>query len=473
MQNRARLRNLTPLAPLVVAILGACSSPAPSPTSGSTSNADAPSAGRLPTWMPTGGSFAERARTPARETTPDGAPDPGSPSNPVQGPITVIVSDPTIGPVAGATVVFDDVSGTRSIVQTDANGAATHVVTPGATVTVAIAQPSAIALTTIAGVDTPSVIHVGEPRVGYSAIAYDMAVAAFSGATRYVADFGCGTTANPSPDAPALGTISTLCLDGDGAARVLVKAEDAASKVLAFARASATPDAGHASVAIGAGAWSSVAPPSMLSVAGAALEARAITGEIFYVEGPLAYSGESGAAPFAFVRPPAVASAELLTASVLAQSATARTGRVARRPLGAGDVIEAASDYLPNLSAPVVTVRAGTPSLAFTATGSLSNATGIVARIHSEAAGVPVSWTLVSPPGVETRLTPPALPTELATLTATEPWRVQFVTALESPSWRYSSFQTDAMKLWKAVRNRAPAALGPSPVTVRYTTVEP
>ena len=473
MQNRARLRYLAPLAPLLAAILGGCSSTAPSPTSGSSSNADVPGAGRKPTWTPAGVGFAEPARSPARETTPDGAPDPGSPSNPVPGPLTVMASDPTTGPVAGATVIFDDVSGTRSILLTDENGAATHVVTPGATVTVVIAQPSAIALTTIAGVDTPSVIHVGEPRLGYSAVAYDVAVASFSGATRYVADFGCGTTANPSPDAPALGTISTLCLDGDGVARVLVKAQDPSSNVLAFARASATPDAGHASVAIGPGAWTPVAAPSMLSVSGVGLEASAITGEIFYVEGRLAYSGGSGAAPFAFVRPPAVVSAELLTASVLAQSATARTGRLARRPLGAGDVIEAGSDYLPSLSAPVVTVHAGTPSLAFTTSGSLANATGIVARIHSEAAGVPVSWTLVSPPGAESRLTPPALPSELATLMSTAPWRVQFVTALESPSWRYSTLQADAMKLWKAVRNRAPAALGPSPVTVRYTTVEP
>ena len=473
MQNKAGLRHLAPLAPLLAAILGGCSSPAPSPTSGSASNADVPGAGRKPTWKPAGGGFAEPARSPARETIPGGVPDPGSPSNPVPGPLTVIVSDPTIGPVAGAAVVFDDVSGTRSILQTDANGAATHVVTPGATVTIAIAQPSGIALTTIAGVDTPSVIHVGEPRLGYSAVAYDMAVASFNGATRYVADFGCGTTAHPSPGAPLLGTISTLCLDGDGVARILVRAEDASSNVLAFARASATPDAGHASVAIGPGAWTPVAAPSMLGVSGAGLEADAITGEIFYVEGPLAYSGGSGAAPFAFVRPPAVASAELLTVSVLAESATARTGRLARRPLGAGDVIEAGSDYLPSLSAPVVTVHAGTPSLAFTTSASLANATGIVARIHSEAAGVPVSWTLVSPPGAESRLTPPALPSELATLTATEPWRVQFVTALESPSWRYSTLQTDAMKLWKAVRNRAAAALGPSPVTVRYTTVEP
>jgi hypothetical protein len=391
------------------------------------------------------------------------------------GPLTVRVTDPSSGAVSGASVVFEDVDGTRTIATTNTNGEATQVVQPGAKVTIAVQSPGSLALTSFGYVDVPAVIQVGGPRVGFAAgVGYDLSVSAYAGAASYLADWGCGETALPTPDTPAAGNISTLCLDGSGAAHVLVTALDASSQPLAFGHATAVPSGGHVSVSIGN--WSAASAPASVAVTNTPADVASATVQISYVDGPLAYFGGTGPAPFSFVTPPSSAAPDLLADVVFAYDAASRTGRIVRQPVGAGNLTFGAETFLPSLTAPQVTAGP-TPTLSFTAGGDLGVATGIVARVQAAKDAVPMSWTFVFPPAPS--FTPPTLPPELAAFAPTAPWTVQFVTALESPTWHYRTLQADAMSLWRGVRNLDATTIGPGgsggpgAMVVRYATSEP
>jgi hypothetical protein len=123
-------------------------------------------------------------------STPDGGP------GMARGPVQVTVVDPIggAGPAVGATVVFIDPDGTLvKRVATDAAGAASADVLPGASVTSIVLQSARYELETITGVTPGDVLLIGDRNPDASSIGtVTVTYPVHTGAASYAVAYPCG-----------------------------------------------------------------------------------------------------------------------------------------------------------------------------------------------------------------------------------------------------------------------------------------